>query len=92
MMPIIDIWVDQVVACPLTETLTQYLVNGRPTDGSLGGFQATTVNSLRASVCERAKAVNKPVRIGWGDAPTGRWGRSPGKRIVDVQLLDAEVL
>jgi hypothetical protein len=90
-MPIIDIFVDRVTPTVLSDTLTSYLVDGRPTDGSLGGFQATTVNALRASICERARAIQRPVRIGWGDAPSGRFGRGPGKRIVDVQLLDAEV-
>lgn len=90
-MPVTDVYIETVVSTPVTETLTQFLVTGRPTDG-VGVFQASTVNALRASICERAKVVNKPVRIGWGDAPRNRWGSSPGKRIVDVQVLDSEVL
>lgn len=90
-MPIADIFVDAVIPTTLGPNLTRYLVSGRHTDASLGGFQATTVNGLRASVCDRSKEKHLAVRVWWGDAPQDRWGASPGKRIVDVQLLNSEV-
>ena len=85
-MPIDTIYVERIDLIPFGRKLI-YSVTGQYADGRLGLFQCSTLNVLRASICQRALDLDRPVEIAWMDAPTDRWGSSPGRRVIDATLV-----
>lgn len=80
-MPVDIIRVERVDSTPTVRSdLQRYLVTGRHADASLGGFQAYTLNAMRAALCECAHRLGAAVRITWKD------GRMHTRDIVDVTL------
>ena len=52
--------------------LKAWLVTGTHTDGTLGGFQASTLSPFAATLCERAREEGYDVLIQWREIPQGK--------------------
>lgn len=60
-----------------------YCVTGATTEGDYGSFQAQTTSELAASLCQRAKELDKALSVLWKD---GRYG----KEIVNLNFVANE--
>lgn len=84
-MPSVVIHVDRVdTTTTYVAGVQSHVVTGWHTDGTLGGFAAETANDLAASLCQRAKELDRPVAVVWKD---GRYG----KQLVTVAIVERAV-
>lgn len=84
-MPTDLIRVERVDPCKtVNPQVTSYLVTGETVEETPRTVQFSTINDLKASLCSRARQLERYVWIGWRD------GRFQSKDIVTVKLDDSK--
>ena len=64
--------------------LPKWRIDADYANGTALGFQATTLNALKASMCDRARVTGREIDLTWFEGPAGKY-------IADVQLVEQPI-